>query len=172
MRTYFKISLIYLVAGVCWILITDLKAFSEAEETAMLTQFQLLKGWLFVVLSTLLIFFLTRQTFRAQERAQEERNRLYRKTIQVSCHIVLNYLNEMQLVLLEAEKSKDFDPEIRKLAQRVSDETAEQLKGLQFLEDPSAEKLESAVFGRLRELSGPLVGPSAAAGTDRPEQET
>ncbi len=91
----------------------------------MLTQFQLLKGWLFVVLSTLLIFFLTRQTFRAQERAQ-----------------------------------------------RVSDETAEELKGLQFVEDPSAEKLESAVFGRLKEMGEPMEGPSAVGGTGRREQET
>lgn len=109
MKPYVRITLAYLIFGILWILVSDTLAFLTFDSSEELTQVQVLKGWLFVFLSSVLIYYLTRQAFQHREKMRKQRRALFLKTVSDSYHILLNYLNQMQLVILEAEKSNDFD---------------------------------------------------------------
>lgn len=134
MKPYVRITLAYLVFGVLWIIVSDLLAFLAASDSESLTQVQVLKGWLYVFLSSALIYYLTRQAFLHREKMRRERRALFLKTVFDSYDILLNYLNQMQLVILEAEKAADFDREILVIAKRVSKECSEKIKALENLE--------------------------------------
>jgi hypothetical protein len=92
-----------------------------------------------VVLSALLIYFLTRDAFRRERREAFEKRDLFKGTMRGSYHILLNYLNQMQLIHLEAERSSDFDKELLVTAERASKGVVEELRHLEELDvaDPS-----------------------------------
>lgn len=56
-----RIALVYLLFGVCWILVTDWLAARAAPEPSVLIVLQTLKGWLFVGASAALVFWLVRR---------------------------------------------------------------------------------------------------------------
>ncbi len=66
-----SIPYLYALFGIFWILITDWLVFSFIEDPARVAQFQTAKGWLFVVVSTLLVAFLLQITIRQTSQAQE-----------------------------------------------------------------------------------------------------
>jgi len=131
---YVRITLAYLLFGILWILVSDTLAFMTVHSSEDLTRVQVLKGWLFVFLSSALIYYLTRQAFQHRERMRKQRRILFLKTVSDSYHILLNYLNQMQLVILEAEKSKDFDKEVLEIARKVSAECSEKIRKLEELD--------------------------------------
>lgn len=55
-----KIALPYLVLGAAWIILSDQIIARMADSVAALTTYQTYKGWFFVVMSSTLIFFLSR----------------------------------------------------------------------------------------------------------------
>lgn len=63
------------------------------------------------------------------------------------CHILLNYLNQMQLVVLEAERSKDFDPKVLELSKDLTHRAKESLMKLDQIERVNEESIELAVYG-------------------------
>jgi hypothetical protein len=139
MKPYLKIPLIYLIISGIWIFFSDLFVEGLATSPEVLTRMQTYKGWFFVLLSALLISFLTRNAFLQERREEHEKRELFKGTIRGSYHILLNYLNQMQLIHLEAERSSDFDKELLKTAERASDEVVVELRNLERLDvaDPS-----------------------------------
>jgi PAS domain S-box-containing protein len=77
-----RIPLLYLIFGCLWILFSDELLESLVHNTEELTRFQSYKGWAYVLVSALLIYFLLRQYLRLQKRTEtrlhesEERLRL------------------------------------------------------------------------------------------------
>ncbi|HSZ25381.1 MAG TPA: PAS domain-containing sensor histidine kinase [Cytophagaceae bacterium] len=74
----FKISLFYLIIGVAWILLSD-KAILlciDSDSAIQLTKFQNYKGVLFIMFTSLLLFFVSNYYYRKQERLvkQSEQN--------------------------------------------------------------------------------------------------
>jgi hypothetical protein len=148
LKPYWRVTLWYLAFGVAWIFFTDCLVGSVAQDVRALTGYQTLKGWFFVGLSALLIFQITRTAFRRHEAHEREKMRVYRKTVEGVHHILLNYLNQMQLMTMEAERCKDFDAGTVQLAREASDEAAAELKKLGELETITAEDIHATVYRR------------------------
>lgn len=150
LKPYWRVTLWYLAFGVAWIFFTDCLVGSVARDVRALTGYQTLKGWFFVGISALLIFQITRAAFRRHEAHEREKMRVYRKTVEGAHHILLNYLNQMQLVTMEAERCKDFDAETARIAHEVSDEAAAELLKLGALEKITEDEIHATVYRRLR----------------------
>lgn len=76
MRSQIRITLLYLVIGSLWIFASDWfisTVFGGQPE--ILKQLQLYKGWLFIFITSILLYLMLNQAFRARDRAEQQ----YRK---------------------------------------------------------------------------------------------
>lgn len=152
-KPYRKITLAYLFFGIFWILLTDQLAFLFAQSNESIAMIQTVKGWVFVFLSGWLIHYLSRKAFIEQKMVAAEKLLAHRSTISGVQHIFLNYLNQMQLITLEAEKCDDFDPELVQLSQSLSKKASEELNKLEKIEKASPELIDSVVYRDIRTRS-------------------
>jgi hypothetical protein len=132
MKPYLRITLWYLLFGGLWISLTDrLLGLISAYDTAALTGWQTIKGWLYVIGSGCLIYFLTRSAYRLQALGEKKRLEVFKQTVRQSHHILLNYFNQMQVVIIEAERSTDFDKELIDLAKEATDQATAEVHRLE-----------------------------------------
>lgn len=147
MKPYWKPTVCYILFGIIWIFASDRALELFSDDSTVLTFLQTIKGWLFVIASSLLIFGLTRRAFKQQADNEQARLELFEKTIEGAHHILLNYLNQMQLVTLEAEGSEDFDKKILAISRESSARAAEELEKLARIERITAEQIHAVVYG-------------------------
>jgi len=69
------IALVYAVIAAGWILFSDRAAAALATDAAMLVRLSMLKGWLFVVVTAALLFFLCRRQLEMVDRAARVREK-------------------------------------------------------------------------------------------------
>lgn len=122
MKPYLRITLWYLLFGALWISLTDRLLAPVPTTVDAMTGWQTIKGWLYVLASGFLVYFLAQTAHHIQEIAQQRRLEEFKRTVRQSHHILLNYFNKMQLVIWEAERSTDFDKSLIELAKQVTDE--------------------------------------------------
>ncbi len=146
MRHYLPIPFVYLIAGIAWIVASDRAVEQIAPSLASVTYFQTVKGWLFVLASAALLFVLTRRAHLAHRAAEAERYALFHETVQGAHHILGNYLNQMQLVALEAERHPEFDAEVLRLAREATARAAAALSDLDALPAPTPSGVHSALY--------------------------
>ncbi|MDD2906160.1 MAG: hypothetical protein PHC74_07650, partial [Sulfurimonas sp.] len=60
----FKIAFIYFVAGVLWIMLSDLLLSLFVDDPHKITLFQTYKGWFYILATTVILFFLTQHYFK------------------------------------------------------------------------------------------------------------
>jgi len=150
MKPYLKITLWYLGFGILWIFISDRVTGALARDTEVLTLFQTIKGWIYVLISGLLIFYLTRKAHNEHLVKDREKFAVFKKTVESVHHILLNYLNQMQLVTLEAERSKDFDKRVIVLSKDISEKATRELMKLHTIEIITSEHIDSVVYRDLK----------------------
>ncbi len=150
MKPYLRVSLAYAVFGVFWIFFSDKLVEALASDLTRLTYFQTMKGWMFVALSTLLVLTITRRAFQEHLRTEKEKLAVFQKTVGGSYHILLNYLNQMQLVTIEAEQCPGFDQNVLKLATTASDEATAALAKLGGIQTVTPENIEAVLYEKLR----------------------
>lgn len=132
MKPCLRVTLWYLLFGALWISLTDrLLGPLSANNAAVITGWQTIKGWLYVAGSGCLIFFLTRHATRLQERAEQKRLETLKLAVRKSHHILLNYFNQMQLMILEAERSSDFDKNLIEVAREATDKAEVEVRQLE-----------------------------------------
>jgi hypothetical protein len=148
MKPYHSIVLTYLTFGAVWIITTDFYLHYHYDEPIAFTLSQVAKGILFVILSTLLIFVIAKRAFENHEAAKRERTQLFIETIHASNHILRNYLNQMQLVTLEAERCETFNPDTLKIAKDISAQAESELHKLSQIELVSPEKIAETTYPR------------------------
>ncbi len=153
MKPYLRVTLVYALFGVLWIFLSDRMVAILEENLEGVTFLQTMKGWIFVGLSSLLLFVLTRQAFEAQKRTEREKLEVFDKTVEGACHIQLNYLNQMQLVMMEAEQCAEFDRSILKLANAASAEATTELNKLANIRTITADHIDSVVYEKIRQRS-------------------
>jgi hypothetical protein len=151
MKPYWRVTLWYLAFGVAWIFLSDHFVALHYGNPRMMTSLQTLKGWAFILASTLLILQVARTAFRRHAELEREKYIVFQKTIEGVHHILLNYLNQMQLVTLEAERCRDFDAATLALARELSEEASAELMKLGELETITSEQIEKFVYRKLRE---------------------
>jgi isoleucyl-tRNA synthetase len=150
MKPYLKVTIAYLIFGVLWIFLSDHVTALQWHDVSAVTHVQTLKGWFYVAISGMLIYILTKRAFMKQAAAEKEKLAVFKKTVEGAHHILLNYLNQMQLVTLEAEQSLDFDQEVLTLSKSLTEEAADALKKLHSLDLISPDSIDVAIHGRTR----------------------
>lgn len=153
-RPYARVALIYLVLGVGYILFSDRLARSLIEDPDILTAVQSTKGMGFVLVSTLLIYFLSRRAFCCLERAEAHKRKELRQLLGKTFHIVLNYLNQMQTLRLEAEAAEAVSSRTLADCEKATDEAVAQLHALES-------ELEKVSSGGESSKSPPTQPPPA-----------
>jgi len=146
-KPYWKVTLWYALFGAAWIFFTDQWVAAIAGDMKSLVALETVKGWIYVGLSALLIFFLVKSAWDRRAAQERDKHEVFSKTVEGAHHILLNYLNQMQLVRMEAERCKDFDPELLKLARAISDEATTALMKLDAVERLTAGNIHQAVHG-------------------------
>ena len=161
MKSYVRVTLLYLGLGVLWILFSDRAASAVASDNIdLLNILQTVKGWLFVGGSGLFLFFITRKASHQESNTDSEKREIYNETVQGVYHIVFNYINNMQMVLMEAERCDEFSKETLDLA-RVSARTAtEELRNLQNISVITAAQIHSVLYARMEGAQPPKNGHS------------
>ena len=145
-----RIPLIYFILGFAWIFLTDTIVNILTQNTDLIRMFQMCKGWLFVLLSTAVIYVLLRRHDRHYEMERTKREQVFHKTVQGSCHIILNYLNQMKLISLEAEKFDQFDHELLEEADHLGDRALNLLKELDEIEDVESDAIDALLYRDLK----------------------
>lgn len=105
-ETPLRIAVSYAAFGVSWIVVTDQLALVLAETPAQLTQLQTAKGWLFVALSTLLVYGLVATGQRRLQRTNARLDdalwqasvlhRILRHNLRNSCAIIDGYTTMLE----------------------------------------------------------------------------
>lgn len=149
-KPYVLVTFGYVLFGVLWILISDRALALMIRDIEALNYLQTLKGWAYVTLSGLLVFGLSRAAYRLQEAKEQEKQAVFRKTIEGANHILLNYLNQMQLVIMEAEGCPEFDREVIVLSEQLAREATAEVAKLQKLEAVSEEVIDQTLYEEQR----------------------
>ena len=150
MKSYWRATAWYLGFGVVWIFATDLWIDSMAEGTAVLTAMQTMKGWIFIVASAALVFFLTKRSVDQRAALEAEKLAVFRKTVEGAHHILLNYVNQMQIVTIAAEHCPGFDREALETATEVSDKVVSELRKLDRIARVTTEEIDAVIYEDLR----------------------
>ncbi len=145
MKPYVATTLTYLGFSVLWILASDRLVEALVNDPATMSQVQSVKGIVFVLLSSVLIFNVSRELHRREAEREAEKTELFRDTMGAVHHVVRNFLNQIQLVTLEAEDADDFDAETLDVARRTTRQTEVHLDELSRLQDFSPESLRRFV---------------------------
>lgn len=104
--TPFRIALMYALFGVMWVLLTDWVLFWIVEDVRMLAQLQTGKGWVFVALSTGVVYSLahygrrdlqrTNARLDAALRQSSILHRVLRHNLRNACNVVLGYVELLE----------------------------------------------------------------------------
>lgn len=148
MKPYLRVTVWYAALGILWIIASDSLLHLASSDAARVAQLQSIKGAIYVLLSTALIYHLTRKAFLREQAEEAQRREVFNKTLSRTYHILFNYLNQMELVSMEAERCDDFDPETVALARRISGEATEELMKLNRITDITPAQIEAMTAGR------------------------
>lgn len=150
MKPHWSVAGIYLLFGVIWILVTDYLMERLAAGTEMLTALQTMKGFVFVVLSALLVWVLTKREHAAREAAEQEKFAVFQKTVEGAHHILLNYVNQMQILTIAAEQCADFDQSALATADEISGKVVVALDRLNRIARVTSDEIDAAIYEDLR----------------------
>lgn len=143
-----KIALIYAIFGVLWIFLSDSLLVWLISDIHLLSQIQTMKGWIYVSITTTLLYFLVycdEQKRLAQEREKRE---IFEATMAAVQHILNNFLNNMLLFKMAAEDSKDFDQDTLKLYDEVIQEAENQIKILSSTQELTSKQIHQSIYPR------------------------
>jgi hypothetical protein len=150
MKPHYKISITYFIISALWIFLSDRAILSLNPSPDVLTNLQTYKGWFFVLSTSLLLFIIIRKEQIKIEKKVEEKNQLFKTTMRAVHHILNNFLLKMTFFKQVAEESKAIEEETIKIFDKVIFETAEELKKLGNIENPTDEKVNKAVYNKTK----------------------
>lgn len=116
----------------------------------VLSSLQTIKGLLFVVLSALLVWFLTKRSQAALAAAENEKFAVFQKTVEGANHILRNYVNQMQILTVAAEDCPGFDRQALAAAEKVSQDVVDALTRLDHVSRVTAAEIDAAIYKDLR----------------------
>jgi two-component system cell cycle sensor histidine kinase/response regulator CckA len=112
----FKVAIIYAIFSALWILLSDQILYFMIKTPEIMTKIQMIKGWIFILTSALIIFFLLRKEIRKYSQAEEEIIELsqFRESIIENANIWLNVIDANGNILIwnrAAEKISGYNKE-------------------------------------------------------------
>ncbi len=143
---YIKTPLIYAIFGILWIFFTDRVLATIAPNLSALTQMQTIKGWLYVIVTTALLYLLIVRDYKRTLEQEQEKRDIFHATVKAAHHILHNFLNQMMLFKLEAEDSVDFGEDVLALFDEVMAEATTQIGKLSTITDLTKERIEQTII--------------------------
>ncbi|NQZ56475.1 MAG: hypothetical protein HRT88_03260 [Lentisphaeraceae bacterium] len=141
-----RISLLYALFGVLWVFSSDRILSFLVSDVEVLTQIQTIKGWIFVGLTTTLLYLLIKQDHDRQRAREIEKREVFKATISAMHHIVLNFLNSAQLFRHEASKCNGFSQRKIDEFDVISKKCCGEIENLSSVTDISKEGIEDRVY--------------------------
>ncbi|MDP3582184.1 MAG: hypothetical protein Q8S39_09630 [Ignavibacteria bacterium] len=147
-KPYQRVTLVYLVFGVAWIYLSDNILETFVTSAAMLTTIQTYKGSLFVIITSILLYFLTRRMWFKIEDRELEKEAIFLSTMRAVQHILNNFLNKMLFFKLVAGEKQNLPQEIVEHYDNVIDETTKQIKKLSGIKEISPKEIERVAYNK------------------------
>jgi hypothetical protein len=141
-----KIALIYCFFGVLWIFFSDRLLGLLTSDHQVLNLLQTFKGWIYVAITTLLLYLLIKEDYRKILEQENEKKEVFIATVTVMQHILNNFLNQMSLFKLEAEECENFDRTVLDLYDDVINEADSQIKKLSAVHTLTQQEIEDSVY--------------------------
>ncbi|MCY1718814.1 HAMP domain-containing sensor histidine kinase [Prolixibacteraceae bacterium Z1-6] len=94
----YKITIIYLIVGGAWIIFSDKLIASLTDDNSVLTEMQTYKGWFYVTITAILLFFMVKNHLLKLRKAQQEAvesNRLKSAFLQNISHEIRTPMNSI-----------------------------------------------------------------------------
>lgn len=134
----YRITVIYLLFGVCWIIFTDILVETYVEDAVHLTNLQSVKGVIYVIFSAFIIFILSRRHAKQQKfikshlqqskEKAEESDRLksvflanMSHEIRTPMNGILGFVNLLEDTEISAENYRQYIGFIKKSSERLLD---------------------------------------------------
>lgn len=146
MKPQFKITLIYLIISLLWIYFSDKFVEQLGLSSSTLTLIQTYKGWFFVLVTSLILFYLIKKEQADLLKKEEEKRKLFKVTLQGVHHILNNFLLKMNYFKEIVSESNAVDKKTIEIFDKVIFETADELKKLSNIENPTDETVKRTVF--------------------------
>lgn len=140
-----KIASIYAIVGMLWIYFSDRALSLIFKDIEVLTYLQTIKGTLYIVITTLLLYYLVNKDLKKIRKKEHEKEKFFNATIAAMQHILNNFLNKMMLFKIEAEKSKDFDKDTLKLYDDVIEEAEKQIGELSTIQELTEDQIKNSI---------------------------
>jgi len=141
-----KIALTYAFFGTMWILFSDNILSFLVKDIETLILIQTFKGAIYVLITTILLYFLINRDYQTLRLKEQEKNQIFRATIKAVHHILNNFLNNMTLFKLEAENCDEFDKQVLVLYDEVILSAQTQLQTLSSIHELTEEQIKNSVF--------------------------
>jgi PAS domain S-box-containing protein len=139
-RRSLKIALLYLFFGVIWISVSDTLLFSIVQDSELLSRLQSYKGWFFILITTILLYYFLKREFNilADNRiALQQSEDRYRKLVENMPEVVgveqnglLKYINPEGLRIFGYDSLNEIEGKPNEL----------------FIHESSIEKINSMIF--------------------------
>lgn len=148
LKPYQRITLKYSIFGILWIFFSDrlLEAFVTSSNA--LTALQTYKGWFFITITSIMLYFLTRQMWYKIQDRELEKEAVFISTMRAVQHILNNFLNKMLFFKLIAEEKHGLPQEVVEHYDSVIDETSKQIKRLSGIKEISPEEIEKVAYDK------------------------
>jgi len=101
---------------------------------------------LFIVFLIILSFFTVDLFIKQKKRkVEQEKVKVYSAMIFSSHHIINNFLNQMQLFKMTAERTSGFDPKVLALFDEIMGEASEQIQALSNVTEISEHAIKKSI---------------------------
>lgn len=146
MKPFIKITLLYFSFGALWIFLSDrvLSLFANSQEA--LTSLQTYKGWFFIIITSILLYFLMRKMFYELKEGEKEKEKIFITTMRVVHHILNNFLHKMLFIKESAKENKALPGEMIELLDEIIWNTNNQIKSLSTIDKITSEEIEKVVY--------------------------
>lgn len=118
MRLALRISGLYMLAGVLWILLSDLLLEASIPSEQLITLWAIFKGWLFVLVTGSILFALLRREFSTRFEAEERIKRLAEDLRRSNAELERAYLTTLEAWARTLEmRDKDTEGHTRRVTE-------------------------------------------------------
>ena len=139
----------FVVAMIFWFVDAAIHYFVYSEPQFEIIPSNFNELWMRVTIVTLLLTIGIYADWTTRRLIMKERQiealRVYTSMLRASRHILNNLLNQIQIIKIEAEKSKDFDQEVIKYYDAAFDEAKDLIQKLSEIENFTDESIWSSV---------------------------
>ncbi len=150
MKPQCKITLTYFIISSLWIYFSDRIVQNFVFSSATISLIQTYKGWFFVTVTSILLFLMIKKANSELLKREQEKYELYKTTMRGVHHIVNNFLLKMNFFKEMVSEGNIINKETIESINNTIFETAEELKKLSDIENPSKEKIRKAVYNNTK----------------------